>query len=194
MPRLCAKPSPRLFIHGSAALDHFGDSPEWQRTKETTMNRFSKIALGAVMLAGATTMIATAPAQAQVSVGIGYGSPVYGGGYGAVSPYCDPYSRWYDRYRCESSYGYYDQGYYADPGYGGSYYGRSFNLGGYGGYRRGNGESYAGARGESDRGHGGNRQSYRGAGEDRGHTSTGGGQNGGHGGGFAGGHTGGHHR
>ena len=74
------------------------------------MKRYGKIALGALMLAGTTT-IASVPAQAQVSVGIGGG--YYDGGYGAYGATCDPRSRWYSPYRCGGEYaGYYDEPYY----------------------------------------------------------------------------------
>ncbi len=65
---------------------------------------------GVLALAGAAFATA-APAEAHVSIGIGIGPGYYGGygpGYGAV---CDPYSRWYDPYRCndyDDDYDYYD--------------------------------------------------------------------------------------
>lgn len=93
------------------------------------MRKLTKIALGtcAVLAAVATT----APAEARVSIGIGLGYPGYygyaGPGYYGYPGYypgyyygpparavCDPYSRWYDPYRCRYSYaGYgYDDYYY----------------------------------------------------------------------------------
>jgi hypothetical protein len=75
------------------------------------MKLFTKAALGALMLAGATAMTAT-PADAHVSVGIGFGFPGYY--YGPPYPYyryCDPRSYWYDPYRCD----YYDDDYYYGP-------------------------------------------------------------------------------
>ncbi len=57
------------------------------------MKRFTKIALGALMLAGAAT-VATAPASARVVVGIG--APV---AY-APGPVCNPYSPYYDPSYC----------------------------------------------------------------------------------------------
>ncbi|MBL6938027.1 MAG: hypothetical protein ISS15_15925 [Alphaproteobacteria bacterium] len=62
------------------------------------------------MLAGATALTTTA-ADARVTVGFSFGGPgyyygpgyygpaYYGGYYGNV---CDPYSRWYDPYRCDA--------------------------------------------------------------------------------------------
>ena len=102
------------------------------------MKRFGKIAAGALLLAGAATVIAV-PAQAQVSFGVGIGGPVYGGGYygrgyGGYGASCDPRSRWYNPYRCGGDYGYYDPGYYAEPYYGGGYYSPGIYFGGYGGY------------------------------------------------------------
>jgi hypothetical protein len=49
------------------------------------MKRFAKLALGAVLMAGATTAIAS-PASARVFVGVGVPA-VYG-----AAPACDPYS------------------------------------------------------------------------------------------------------
>ena len=93
----------------------------------------AKFALGAVLVMGAA-LVAAAPGSAAVRIGIGIGVPGY---YGA--PYynysCDPYSRFYDPYRC----GY---GYYGYP----AYYGPSFYFGG-GYYRGGYGGSYRGSAG-----------------------------------------------
>ena len=80
------------------------------------MKLFTKAALGALMLAGATAMTAT-PAEARVDIGIGFGFPGYYPGYYYGPPgysyyaYCDPRSRWYDPYRCD----YYDDDYYYGP-------------------------------------------------------------------------------
>ena len=78
------------------------------------MKLFAKAALGALMLAGATAMT-TVPADAHVSVGIGFGFPGYYYGPPAYPyyAYCDPRSRWYDPYRCD---------YYDGYGYGYDYY------------------------------------------------------------------------
>ena len=46
------------------------------------MKKFAKVALAAVMLAGAATAVASAPAEARVFVGVGIGAPGY---------YGDPY-------------------------------------------------------------------------------------------------------
>jgi hypothetical protein len=72
------------------------------------MKFLTKAAIGAVMLAGASALTA-APAEARVTVGFEFGGPGY-----AVPAYCDPYSRYYDPYRCDD-YGddYYD--YYNGP-------------------------------------------------------------------------------
>lgn len=74
------------------------------------MRLFTKGAIGALMLAGATALTA-APADAHVSIGIGFGFP----GYYAPPPYyayCDPRSRWFDPYRCDY---YDDDDYYYGP-------------------------------------------------------------------------------
>ena len=58
------------------------------------MKTFAKMALGAVMVAGAaiaTTAAISTPAEARVSIGIGIGGPGFYGGY-----YGRPY---YPRYR-----------------------------------------------------------------------------------------------
>jgi hypothetical protein len=90
------------------------------------MKRFGKIALGAVMLAGAAAAMTT-PASAAVGVTLGVSPSYYGPPAGAV---CDPYSRFYDPYYCNGYYG---------------YYGPSVAIGGYwgGGYWRG-GHYYGG--------------------------------------------------
>jgi len=64
---------------------------------ETKMRKFTKLALGALMVAGAataTTAAMTSPAEARVSVGIGFGFPGYG--YGYAAPYYGP--AYYDPY------------------------------------------------------------------------------------------------
>ncbi len=99
------------------------------------MKNFAKLALGALVVAGATTFAAAAPAQAQVSFSVGVGG---GGYYGppAYSYSCDPYSRWYDPYRCgyyaPRPYAYYaPRVYYRSP----SYYRGGYRDGYRGGYR-----------------------------------------------------------
>ena len=57
------------------------------------MKRFTKIALGALLLAGATTAVA-APTSARVFVGVG--APY---AY-APGPVCDPYAPYYNPYYC----------------------------------------------------------------------------------------------
>jgi hypothetical protein len=84
------------------------------------MKRMTKFALGACAILAA--FAASAPAQARVSIGIGLGYP---GDYGYPGYYygpparavCDPYSRWYNPYRCRAYY-------YAD--YDDNYYGPVF--------------------------------------------------------------------
>jgi len=73
------------------------------------MNIIKKAALGLAMLAGATALTTTA-ADARVTVGFGFGGAGYYGGYD--NRVCDPYSRWYDPYRCDA-YG--DDDYYNGP-------------------------------------------------------------------------------
>ena len=90
------------------------------------MKKFAKVALGGLILAGAATAVASSPADARVVVGFGVGPGYYGPAYyPRIS--CDPYSRWYDPYRC----GYYGPAYYRGY-YGPSYYGPSigFSFGG----------------------------------------------------------------
>ena len=60
------------------------------------MKRFAKLALGALILAGAATA-AAAPASARVVVGLGL--PI-----AAPVASCDPYSRFYDPYYCQPAY------------------------------------------------------------------------------------------
>lgn len=104
------------------------------------MNKFAKITLGALVVAGAS-LAATGAADARVSVGIGIGAPGY---YGppAYSYSCDPYSRWYDPYRC---------GYYAPGYYGPAYYGPSFYVGGH--FGGGHGGGRGGFHGGGGHGH-----------------------------------------
>src|SRR5665213_1681022 len=69
----------------------FSPSPSFCDSAETrdeqrrpVMKKFAKLALGALMVAGAataTTAAITTPAEARVSVGIGIGPGYYGGGY-----------------------------------------------------------------------------------------------------------------
>ena len=85
------------------------------------MKNFAKLALGALMVAGAataTTAAMTSPAEARVSVGIGLGFPGYYGGYYGPR-YYGP--RYYSPYAYPA---YYDPYYY--PGY----YGPSIYFGG----------------------------------------------------------------
>lgn len=91
------------------------------------MNKFAKIALGAAMVAGAATL-ATQPASARMSVGIGFGVgyPGYypGSYYGPrhrYYRYCDPYSPYYDPYDCGGD-PYYNS-YYDGYGYGAPFFG-----------------------------------------------------------------------
>jgi hypothetical protein len=126
------------------------------------MKAFAKIALGAVMLAGAATAMSAAPAEARVSVGIGIGLP--GAYYGGPAYYprysCDPYSRFYDPYYC---------GAYARP----YYYGPDFYLNYRSGWR-----GWGGGFRDFDRGgfHGG--EGFHGGGNF--HGGNGGGHGGGH--------------
>ncbi|MEJ1970450.1 MAG: hypothetical protein WDN03_17755 [Rhizomicrobium sp.] len=143
------------------------------------MNIVKKAALGLAMLAGAAVATA-APAAAHVSVGIGFGGygPGYYGGYGP-GPVCDPYSRWYDPYRCDD---YDDDGYYNGPVFiDGIWLNGGFRSRYYGGHRQfyyhGGWHGGSGFHGGGFGGHGG------------GH----GGFGGGHGGGFGGHGGGGHH-
>ena len=85
------------------------------------MSIWMKGVIGALMLAG-STLVASEPAQARVSVGIGIGVPgpyygpgYYGPGYApGYSPFCDRYSRWFDPYRCDADY-YDDDEYWDGP-------------------------------------------------------------------------------
>lgn len=122
------------------------------------MKKFAKVALGALLMAGAATAVASSPAEARVVVGLGFGGPAY---YPAPGYYysCNPYSRFYDPYRCD----YYPPSYY----YGG-YYGPSVVFGfggGHGGYWRGD-HDFRGGYGGGFRG--GDRDDFRGGGGFRG--------------------------
>ena len=99
------------------------------------MKRFTKIALGALLLAGATTAV-TAPASARVFVGVGAPYDY------APGPVCDPYAPYYKPYYCG-----YGPGYVGGPvigfgfggGWGGGWHGGGFHGGGFhggGGLRR----------------------------------------------------------
>ena len=125
------------------------------------MKLFTKAALGALLLAGATALSA-APAEARVSIGIGIGGPgyygpgYYGPGYGPPA-YCDPYSRWYDPYRCDDydDYGYYNgpvfiDGLWLNGGFRSRWYGGHRQFYYHGGWHGGSGWSGGGFR------HGGN--------------------------------------
>jgi hypothetical protein len=61
------------------------------------MKSLKKLALGALMLAGAAVGV-SAPANAGVSVGIGIGIP--GPAYYGPAYSCDPYYDYYDPYGC----------------------------------------------------------------------------------------------
>ncbi|MGH6827360.1 MAG: hypothetical protein ACREFW_00445 [Rhizomicrobium sp.] len=71
------------------------------------MKHFAKIALGAVMVAGAAAAVAQ-PASAAVSFGIGIGPNYYGP---PAAPVCDPYNRYYNPYYCTPAYYNYGYGY-----------------------------------------------------------------------------------
>ncbi len=92
------------------------------------MKRFTKIALGALMLTGAAT-VAAAPASARVVVG--FGAPV---AY-AAGPVCNPYSAYYNPDYCG-----YSPAYVGGPvigfgvgGWGGGWHGGGFHGGFHGG-------------------------------------------------------------
>jgi len=96
------------------------------------MKTFAKVALGALLLAGAATAVASSPADARVVVGLGFGGPAYYGPAYYPRYSCDPYSRRYSPYRC----GYYGPAYYGGY-YGPSYYGPSIGFSFGGGWGRG---------------------------------------------------------
>ncbi|MEI9994524.1 MAG: hypothetical protein WDM91_08015 [Rhizomicrobium sp.] len=139
------------------------------------MKLFTKAALGALMLAGAAAFTA-APAEARVTVGIGLGDGYYGP---RVPAYCDPYSRWYDPYRCDDYdnydaydgpvfidgiwlnggfrsrwYGGHRQFYYHGGWHGGSgWHDGGFGHGGHGGGGHGGGGHWGGGHGGGGGGH-----------------------------------------
>jgi hypothetical protein len=91
------------------------------------MKKLALAAAAAVMMAG-TTVATTTPADARVVVGIGIGPGFYGPGY-YPGRYCDPYSRYYDPYRCDGDY-------YHDPiFFGGYWYRGPFRYRYWGGHR-----------------------------------------------------------
>jgi hypothetical protein len=138
------------------------------------MKFFSKAALGALVLAGATALTAV-PADARFSVGFGFGGygPYYGyGGYPGYYAYCDPRSRWFDPYRCDyyDDYDYYNgpvfiDGFWFDGGFRSRFFHghrEFFHNGGWhsgtgfhdGGFRHGGGGTWSGGGGGTW--HGGN--------------------------------------
>ena len=145
------------------------------------MKLFAKATLGALMLAGATALTA-APAEARVTIGLGFG-----GGY-HLPAYCDPYSRWYDPYRCDDyddDYDYYNgpvfiDGLWLDNGFRSRWYGGHREFFYHGGWHGGSGFHDGGFH------HGGG----FGGGD---HGGWGGGHGGGGHGGWGGGHGGHHH-
>lgn len=87
------------------------------------MRIYAKIAIGALMMAGAAAALAT-PADARVAFGIGIAPGYYGPGY-PYYPY--PYCNYYSPYAC------------------GAYYGPYWGWGGYwGGWRGGFGGGFRG--------------------------------------------------
>jgi hypothetical protein len=97
------------------------------------MKKVMKIALGAVMLAGAAIAVVT-PANARVSVGIGLGGPAYAGYYdpGYAGYSCDPYSRWYAPAYCGPAYYGYGPDIVIGGHFGGGFHGGGFHGGGHG--------------------------------------------------------------
>src|ERR1700761_4227388 len=101
---------------------------------DQVMKNFTKAALGALLVAGATvgTIAATtAPAEARVAIGIGIGGPGYYGGYYGRPCYYDPY------YCGGGYYGYGGPGVYFGTGWGGWGHGYGGYRGGWGGYHGG---------------------------------------------------------
>jgi len=99
------------------------------------MKKFAKLALGALMVAGAataTTAAMTSPAEARggVSFSFGVGGPGYYGGYYGPA-YYPAYPAYYDPYYYPRPY-YYGRPYYR--GWRGGYYG--YRDGWHRGYRR----------------------------------------------------------
>ena len=115
------------------------------------MNKFDKFVFGALMLTGIGTVGSVAvatPAAAQVSIGLDFGYPGYGGYYGpryGYAGYYDPYyyrpyyygRPYYRGYGPRYGYrgGYYRSGYYGRPNYYRGYRGGYGYHGGYRGYR-----------------------------------------------------------
>src|SRR5262245_31873420 len=96
------------------------------------MKKLALAALGALMMAG-TTAATTVPASAGLSIGIGIGPGYYGPRY-YPDRACDPYSRYYNPYRCDEDR--YADDYYYDPiFFGGAWYRGPFRYRNYGGYR-----------------------------------------------------------
>lgn len=93
------------------------------------MKKLAMAALGALMMAG-TTAATTAPAEARVVVGFGIGGPDY-----YPDRVCDPYSRYYDPYRCDDEDDYYSDYYYDPIFFGGEWYRGPFRYRSYHGYR-----------------------------------------------------------
>jgi hypothetical protein len=90
------------------------------------MKSLKKLALGALMLAGAAVGV-SAPANAGVSVGIGIGIP--GPAYYGPAYSCDPYYDYYDPYGCGA--------YYTGPVFiGGSWYNGPLRWRWWGGHRQ----------------------------------------------------------
>jgi hypothetical protein len=116
------------------------------------MKRFAKVALGALMMAGAataTTLATTGPADARVSIGIGIGIPgpgvyegYYGPGYYPPGP-CGGYNYYYSGYCGYPVYDgpvWFDGAWYRGPHYYRWYGGQPWvwaHGGWHGGYRGG---------------------------------------------------------
>jgi len=167
-----------LFMQGSAGEPETATHVGGEGRMESKMKGFTKLVLGALMMAGVAAT--AAPASAQVSVGIGFG-PGFGYGYGPGGGFansCNYYSRWYNPYRCNWNYGFYNTGpiwwgnnwYYGPTRYrywggnreyflGGGWRrdGFRFGGGGYGGYRGGYGGGFRGGFNGGGRGYGGGR-------------------------------------
>ena len=116
------------------------------------MKRFGKLAAGALLVAGAAigaTLATTAPAAADVTVGVGIGIPgveYYGPSPDYVNPCAYPRYRYFHPDYCygygPTYYGYYDQRYhgpgYYEPAIGGFWFHDSF------GHRRWRGGEFHG--------------------------------------------------
>jgi hypothetical protein len=107
------------------------------RKGDLIMKRFAKITLGALLMAGAATAVAS-PASARVFVGVG--APL---AYGAA-PVCDPYSPYYNPYYCGYGPAYvggpvigfgFGGGFHGDAFHGGGFHGGGFHGGFHGGHR-----------------------------------------------------------